>query len=188
MQIDETPIPGMIVVTPKRFGDHRGFFETTWIKRDLAAAGLPEDFVQDNRSLSAEVGTLRGLHFQVPPDGQGKLVRCGRGAVFDVGVDLRVGSPTYGRWYGEELTEENGKMLWVPRGFAHGFVTRAPSSEICYKCDGYYAPSAEGALRFDDPDLAIDWGVDSDAAVLSAKDAAAGSFADFQSPFDYEGT
>lgn len=174
------------MLTPKRFEDARGFFAETYSARALAEQGITEQFVQDNHSLSAQAGTVRGLHFQVTPHAQAKLVRCGRGALFDVAVDIRKGSPTYGRWFGAELSFENGRQLFIPAGFAHGFVTRAPDTEIVYKCSDYYAPETEGALRFDDPDIGIDWGLDSAQPILSEKDAAAGLFVDFDSPFTFE--
>ncbi|NHX27277.1 dTDP-4-dehydrorhamnose 3,5-epimerase, partial [Escherichia coli] len=124
MTVEETPLPGVMLLTPRRFGDARGYFAETWNARRMAAVGLDLNFVQDNHSLSAAVGTVRGMHFQAPPHAQGKLVRCGRGALYDVVVDIRKGSPTYGQWFGAELSAENGKQLWVPAGFAHGFVTR----------------------------------------------------------------
>ena len=145
MQIEKTTLPGVLVLTPKRFGDARGFFSESWNRRTLADHGITLDFVQDNHSVSAAPGTLRGLHFQSPPHAQDKLVRCGRGALFDVAVDIRRGSPTYGQWAGVELTAGNGRQLLVPRGFLHGFVTRQPDTEICYKCTDYYAPSQSGA-------------------------------------------
>jgi dTDP-4-dehydrorhamnose 3,5-epimerase len=187
MQIDETGLPGLVVITPPRFGDVRGFFAETYSKAKLADAGITTEFVQDNHSLSAQVGTVRGLHFQKPPKAQAKLVRCGRGVLFDVAVDIRKGSPTYGKWFGVELSFENGKQLLVPAGFAHGFVTRAPDTEIIYKCSDFYAPETEGALRYDDPAIGIDWAMGDVEPILSAKDAAAGSLADFDSPFVYEG-
>lgn len=186
MQIDETGIPGLLVLTPARFGDARGFFSETWNRTRLAEAGIDIDFVQDNHSLSATLGTVRGLHFQAPPRAQAKLVRCGRGALFDVAVDIRKGSPTYGKSFGVELTFENGKQLLIPAGFAHGFATRAPDTEIVYKCSDTYAPETEGALRFDDPDLGIDWALGDTPPILSDKDAAAGEFAGFNSPFVFE--
>jgi dTDP-4-dehydrorhamnose 3,5-epimerase len=186
MLVEKTPIPDLLVVTPKRFGDARGFFAETWNKDVMADRGISLEFVQDNHSLSAEVGTLRGLHFQAPPRAQDKLVRCGQGSLFDVAVDIRKGSPTFGKWFGIELSAENGKQLLVPCGFAHGFVTRAPNTEICYKCSDTYAPDTEGAIRFDDPDLAIDWGVDPNSAILSDKDAAAPKLADIATPFEFE--
>lgn len=150
--------------------------------------GLQIDFVQDNHSLSRDVATIRGLHFQAPPHAQGKLVRCGRGTLFDVAVDVRKGSPTYGQWLGEELSFDNGKQLWIPAGFLHGFVTREPDTEIIYKCTDHYAPECDGAVRWDS--CGIDWGIDWDTAgapVLSEKDAAAPALAEFVSPFTYEG-
>jgi len=186
MKIEQTGIPGLVILTPARFGDARGFFSETWNRARLSEHGIEVDFVQDNHSLSASVGTVRGLHFQAPPHAQAKLVRCGRGALFDVAVDIRKGSPTYGRWFGIELTFENGKQLMIPAGFAHGFSTRAPDTEIIYKCSDTYAPETEGALRYDDPDIGIDWGLGETQAILSDKDAAAGAFAGFESPFVYE--
>ncbi|MBF9048135.1 dTDP-4-dehydrorhamnose 3,5-epimerase [Rhodobacterales bacterium LSUCC0031] len=187
MLVEETGLPGLWVITPPRFGDHRGFFAETYSREKLAAHGVTKDFVQDNHSLSAQVGTVRGLHFQAPPRAQAKLVRCGRGVLFDVAVDIRRGSPSYGKWFGIELSFENGKQLLIPAGFAHGFVTRAPDTEIIYKCSDIYAPETEGALAWNDPDLAIDWGLGDTAPLLSAKDAVAGPFAGFDSPFTYEG-
>jgi len=184
MQIDPTPIPGLLVLTPRRFGDARGFFSESWNRKTLEGQGIALDFVQDNHSLSGQVGTIRGLHYQAPPHAQDKLVRCGRGALFDVAVDIRRGSPTYGQWFGLELSAENGKQLLVPKGFLHGFVTRAPETEICYKCTDYYAPDCDGAVRWDS--CGIDWALPADP-VLSDKDAAAIPFAEFESPFIWEG-
>ena len=150
----------------------------------MAQVGLNIDFVQDNHSLSRDVGTIRGLHFQSPPHAQGKLVRCGRGCLLDVAVDIRKGSPTYGQWVGQELSYENGKQLWIPAGFLHGFVTREPDTEIIYKCTDYYAPDCDGAVRWDS--CGIDWRFDGDP-VLSDKDEAAPALANFDSPFVYEG-
>ena len=185
MQVETTPIDGLLVLTPRRFGDARGFFSESWNQRTLAEHGINLDFVQDNHSLSAQANTVRGLHFQSPPHAQDKLVRCGRGALFDVAVDARKGSPTYGYWFGIELTAENGKQLLVPKGFLHGFATREPATEILYKCTDYYAPDCDGAVRFDDPGLGIDWGLSGDP-ILSDKDAAAPLFADIDSPFIWE--
>lgn len=184
LDIQKTAIPDVLVLTPRRFGDARGFFSESWNSARMAEAGLAFDFVQDNHSLSAQVGTIRGLHFQSPPHAQDKLVRCGRGALFDVAVDIRKGSPTYGHWVGEELSFENGKQLLVPAGFLHGFLTRAPDTEILYKCTDYYAPDCDGAVRWDS--CGIDWGFDG-TPVLSDKDAAAPALADFDSPFTFEG-
>jgi dTDP-4-dehydrorhamnose 3,5-epimerase len=184
VHFEETEIPGVIILTPRRYGDSRGVFSETWSRKVLAEHGLDYDFVQDNRSLSSSVNTVRGLHFQAPPHSQAKLVRCGRGCLFDVAVDIRRGSPTYGRWVGVELSVDNGKQLIIPAGFLHGFATRAPETEIVYKCTDYYAPSADGAVRFDCPDIGIDWGL-TGAPILSDKDAAAPALADFNSPFSY---
>jgi dTDP-4-dehydrorhamnose 3,5-epimerase len=188
MHIEQTSLPGVVIITPARHGDPRGFFSESWNRRRMEEAGIAIDFVQDNHSLSEQVGTVRGLHFQSPPHAQAKLVRCGRGALFDVAVDIRRGSPTYGQWVGVELTFESGRQLLIPEGFLHGFVTRAPMTEIIYKCSDYYAPDCDGAVRFDDPEIGIDWGIDPASAVLSAKDAKAPLLRDFVSPFDYEAT
>ncbi|WP_420861690.1 dTDP-4-dehydrorhamnose 3,5-epimerase [Algirhabdus cladophorae] len=187
MKVEQTQLSGVFILTPNRFGDARGFFSESYSKRVMADAGFDYDFVQDNHSVSAQIGTVRGLHFQSPPHAQDKLVRCGQGALFDVAVDIRKGSPTYGKWVGAELTAENGKQLMVPAGFLHGFSTRAPNTEIIYKCTDYYAPECDGAVRFDCPDIGIDWGLNGVDAVLSAKDAAAPTLADFDSPFVFEG-
>lgn len=187
MQIEKTALSGVVILTPKRFGDDRGFFSEVWNRAVLNSHGIDMDFVQDNHSLSRPTGTVRGLHYQSPPHAQDKLVRCGAGVVFDVAVDVRRGSPTYGHWVGVELSAENGRQLLIPKGFLHGFVTRAPNSELLYKCSDVYAPDCDGAVRFDDPGLGIDWGIDPAAAVLSDKDRRAQGFADFDSPFTYEG-
>jgi len=184
MLIEDTPLSGVKILTPKRFGDARGFFSESWNKQLLADHGITLEFVQDNHSLSAQVGTVRGLHFQSPPHAQDKLVRCGQGALFDVAVDIRKGSPTYGEWFGIELSAENGKQLLVPKGFLHGFITRAPNTEIIYKCTDYYAPDCDGAVHWDS--CGIDWDHDG-AALLSDKDVAAPVLADFDSPFVWEG-
>lgn len=176
MEIVPLAIPDVLLVKPRRFGDDRGWFEETWNARRFADAGLDIAFVQDNQSLSVSAGTVRGLHFQRPPHAQGKLVRAVRGAILDVAVDLRKGSPTFGRSVAAELTEENGHQLWVPRGFAHGFCTRSPDTAVCYKVDGFYDRESEGGIRFDDPDLAIDWGIAPHEAVLSEKDRALPAF------------
>ncbi|WP_377194743.1 dTDP-4-dehydrorhamnose 3,5-epimerase [Ruegeria meonggei] len=184
MQIEDTALPGVLILTPRRFGDARGFFSESWNRKTLEAHGISLEFVQDNHSVSAGVGTLRGLHFQSPPHAQDKLVRCGRGTLFDVVVDIRKGSLTYGQWVGVDLTAENGKQLLVPKGFLHGFVTREPDTEICYKCTDYYAPDCDGAVRWDS--CGIDWGL-TGAPVLSDKDKAAPALVDFDSPFVWEG-
>ena len=170
------------LIIPQRFGDQRGFFAETYSRQKYAGMGVDVEFVQDNHSLSHDVETLRGLHFQMPPHAQGKLVRCGSGAIFDVSVDIRRGSPTYGQWVGYELSAENGHQLYVPIGFAHGFVALVPDSEIVYKCSDYYAPETEGALRWDDPDIGIEWPLKG-TPILSEKDAIAPLLNDFESPF-----
>ena len=147
----------LLLLSPKRHSDERGYFAETYSREKYSEFGVYEEFVQDNHSFSPEVGTIRGLHFQAPPHAQAKLVRCGRGAIFDVAVDMRRGSPTYGQWEGHELTAENGHQLFVPIGFAHGFVTLEPNSEIVYKCSDYYAPESEGAVLWNDPEIGIEW-------------------------------
>lgn len=182
MNVEQTSLPGVVILTPARFGDARGFFSESWNKTRMAEAGLDIDFVQDNHSMSAQVGTVRGLHFQAPPHAQGKLVRCGRGALYDVAVDIRRGSPTYGQHFGIELSFENGKQLWVPGGFAHGFVTLQPDTEIVYKCTNFYNAEADGGVRWDS--CGIDWPL-SGEPTLSDKDTAAPALADFDTPFDW---
>lgn len=185
MNIHKSDVAGILLITPARFGDHRGFFAETYSRRAYADLGIDMDFVQDNHSLSAQAGTVRGLHFQSPPHAQAKLVRCGRGAIFDVAVDIRKGSPTYGHWAGYTLSAKNGAQLFVPAGFAHGFATLEPESEIVYKCSDYYAPESEGAVRWDDPAIGIDWPL-SGKAILSGKDTDAPLLADLESPFTWE--
>ena len=182
MIVHETILPGVLILEPARHGDSRGFFSESWNRKRLADAGLHIDFVQDNHSLSEETGTLRGLHFQAPPHAQAKLVRCGRGSLVDVAVDIRKGSPTYGQWVAEELSFENGRQLLVPDGFLHGFVTREPMTEIVYKCSDYYNASADGAVYWDS--CGIDWNL-RDTPILSEKDKNAPALADFQSPFQW---
>ena len=175
------------VIAPRRFEDERGFFCETWNKKFLLAEGIDSEFVQDNLSMSREIGTVRGLHCQRPPQAQAKLVRCARGRLFDVAVDVRKGSPDFGRWVAEELSFENGRQLFIPAGFLHGFITLEPDTEIMYKCSDFYAPDSDISVRFDDPDIAIDWPINTQNAILSSKDAVAVSWAEFDSPFIYEG-
>ncbi len=184
MQIDKTDLADVWVLTPPRFGDDRGWFSETWNGPRMASLGVTIDFVQDNHSMSAQVGTLRGLHYQSSPHAQDKLVRCTKGAIFDVAVDFRRGSPSFGKWVGLELTPENRCQLLVPKGFLHGFVTRAPDTEVQYKCSDIYAPDCDGAVRWDDPTIGIDWGL-TGTPVLSGKDAAAPLFGDVASPFEW---
>lgn len=186
MDISRTGIAGVVVLTPRRFGDARGFFAETWNRRVLEGLGIDVDFVQDNHSLSERAGTLRGLHCQAPPAAQDKLVRCGRGALFDVAVDVRPGSPTYGRWTGVELSAENGRQLFVPKGCLHGFVTLRDATEVVYKCSDYYDPGRDRAVRWDDPDINIDWPLDG-APILSDKDRAAPLLTEWDNPFGAAG-
>jgi len=176
------------LLAPRRFGDDRGWFCEVYNEKAFAEAGVDVRFVQDNHSLSRPVGVLRGLHFQTPPFGQDKLVRCVAGAIFDVAVDVRKGSPTYGRWVGAELSAENGRQLFIPIGFAHGFVTLTPNTEVTYKCSHFYAPAHDGGLRWDDPDLGVAWPLPPGAApTLSPKDEKLPLLRDFDSPFVYDG-
>lgn len=180
-----TAIPDVIMLTPRRFGDGRGWFTETYSTRSFAQALGEIVFVQDNQAFSAARGTLRGLHFQRPPQAQAKLVRVLKGSIFDVTVDLRAGSPTYGRWVGVALTAERGEQLFVPHGFAHGYCTLEPETEVAYKVDGFYAPDCDAGLAWDDPTLAIDWPISPHEAILSDKDRTLPAFKDFVSPFTY---
>lgn len=177
MDLLKTKLEGVYILIPKVFGDHRGFFMESWSRRTMEEAGLFYDFVQDNHSLSTVKGTLRGIHFQKGDKAQAKLVRCVRGAVLDVAVDLRHDSPTYKQWIGVELSEENKKQLLIPRGFGHGFVTLTDHVEFLYKADNYYAPEADGGIRWNDPDIGIDWGIEN--PVLSEKDKKNPLFKDY---------
>lgn len=169
MDFFKAPLDGLIVFTPRVFADNRGYFFESYNKRVWKEAGISVDFVQDNESYSAQ-NTLRGLHFQKPPFTQAKLVRVLEGAVWDVAVDLRKNSPTFGQWYGIELSAENKKQFFIPHGFAHGFSVLTPTAKFAYKCDNFYNKESEGAVRFDDPDLAVDWKINLSKAVLSDKD------------------
>ena len=186
MEIHE-PIPGLKVITPDRHGDHRGFFSEVWNQRGFSELGVDIAFVQDNISFSAQAGTVRGLHYQSPPHAQVKLVRCGRGRLFDVAVDIRKGSPTFGNWFGIELSFENARQLLVPAGFLHGFMTCEADTEISYKCSDYYAPEAEGTIRWDDPEIGIEWPL-SGTPILSGRDAEAAPLASLDSPFLWQGS
>jgi dTDP-4-dehydrorhamnose 3,5-epimerase len=176
-------IPDVILVKPARFGDARGYFMETYRASWLAELSVAVDFVQDNQAMSLDRGTVRGLHYQKPPGAQAKLIRVIKGVIFDVAVDLRPGSDSYGRWVGTTLTAETGEQLFVPRGFAHGYCTLEAGTEVSYKCDDYYAPEHEAGIHFADPALAIDWPVAAHEAVLSAKDRALPAFRDLVSPF-----
>lgn len=183
MKIEDTAIADVKRITPRRFGDDRGWFSETWNAAAMAEAGLVFDFVQDNHSMSAEVGTLRGLHYQAPPFAQTKLVRVARGRVLDVAVDVRIGSPTYLAHVAVELSAEQGEQLLVPRGCLHGFLTLEPFTEVLYKVDAPYDAASDGSVRFDDPQIAVDWGMNEDALILSEKDKAASFLADWSNPF-----
>ena len=180
MEIIKTKIDGVVIVEPKVFGDHRGFFMESWSKRTFEEAGLYYDFVQDNHSSSTVKGTLRGIHFQRGDKAQAKLVRCARGAVLDVAVDLREGSATYGQWYGVLLSAENKKQFFIPKNFAHGFVVLSDTAEFAYKCTDFYHPNDEGGLAYNDPDIGVEWpipeGMD---LILSDKDQKWGSFKEY---------
>ena len=168
MKITKTKLDGVVIIEPDVFGDKRGFFMESWNKKKMSELGLEYDFVQDNHSKSTVKGTLRGIHFQKGDKAQAKLVRCVKGAVLDVAVDLRKNSPTFKQWVGVELSAENKKQLLIPRGFGHGFVTLTDDVEFLYKADNYYAPEAEGGIRWNDPDIGVVWGVEN--PILSEKD------------------
>jgi len=187
MDVRHLGLPGLLLLRPRRFADGRGHFVETYNEQTLAGVGITARFVQDNQSYSRNSGTIRGLHFQVPPAAQAKLVRVVRGSVYDVALDVRAGSPAYGRWEGTRLTADEGEQLFVPRGFAHGFCTLEPDTVVAYKVDAFYAAASDSGLIWNDPMLAIDWPVRSDQAVLSDKDLRLGRFDGFESPFRYEG-
>jgi len=170
LKVMKTKLTDVLIVEPAVFGDHRGFFTESYAQADFKAAGIDHDFIQDNHSLSAEAGVLRGLHFQKGEAAQTKLIRVVSGAVLDLIVDIRKGSPSYGQWEGYILSESNHRQLLVPKGFAHGFVTLTPNVNFLYKCDNYYNAQADAGIAFDDPDLAIDWPIAKAQAILSDKD------------------
>ena len=178
-KVTKLPLPGLLLIEPQVFGDKRGYFKESFRAEAFANAGIPP-FVQENESFSRR-GVLRGLHFQAPPNDQGKLVRCVFGEVFDVAVDIRTGSPTYGQWYGVELSAKNHLMLYVPPGFAHGFCTLSEEALFCYRQTEYYAPHAEGSVLFDDPQLGIKWPITN--PLVSEKDKNAAPLAELKSPF-----
>lgn len=183
--IADTAIPAVKLIEPKRFGDHRGFFSETYSRAAFLMAGIDLDFVQDNHSLSLEVGTLRGLHFQAPPFAQDKLIRCTRGRILDVAVDIRRGSPSFGAHVAVELSEENWRQALVPKGFAHGFITLEASSEVLYKVTAPYSAAHDFGLAFNDPALCIDWSAPAGGPVLSEKDRRHPLLADLPAYFDY---
>lgn len=170
MDVQPLMIPDVRLLKPTKFADDRGFFSETYNKRQLGVAGITGEFVQDNHSLSRAKGVVRGLHFQTPPYAQDKLVRVVKGSIFDVAVDIRIGSPTYGRHVTAILSAENWHQLWVPKGFAHGFCTLEPETEVIYKVTAYYSQECDKGLAWDDPALGIEWPVTDDAALLSEKD------------------
>ena len=184
MQVEHLNIPDVMLLSPGKHGDRRGFFSETYNRKALAVIGIDIDFVQDNHSYSADKGTVRGLHFQTPPFAQDKLVRVARGSVFDIAVDLRQGSPTYGRHVGAVLSAEAWNQVLVPIGFAHGFMTLEPDTEVIYKVSNYYAPDHDKGLLWNDPALGINWPIADDEAVLSQKDRKQPRLAELVTPFD----
>jgi dTDP-4-dehydrorhamnose 3,5-epimerase len=186
MQIERLAIEGILVLVPTRRSDQRGFFSETYRSDLLAADGLRANFVQDNHVYSAERGVLRGLHFQVPPHAQGKLVRCTRGAILDVVVDVRKDSPTWAQYASIELSAENWKQLWVPPGFAHGYVTLDPNCEVIYKVTDYWAPDCERGVVWNDPDLGIDWRVSESELILTERDRGYPSLREIDPVFHYD--
>ncbi len=184
MKVVKTDLDGVFIVEPQVFGDNRGWFMETYTKSKLDPQGINIDFVQDNQSLSAQKGTLRGLHFQMNPKAQSKLLRCTRGRILDVAVDIRKGSPQYTKWVGVELSAENKKQLFIPKGFAHGFLTLTDDVEVQYKVDEYYAPDCDRSIRFDDPTIGVKWG--DIKPVLSQKDLSAPLLKDSDCNFVYK--
>ena len=182
INVIKTDIEGVVIIEPKVFGDVRGYFFESWSQKDFDATVRPIKFVQDNESMST-YGVMRGLHFQRPPFTQSKLVRCVKGAVLDVAVDIRKGSPTYGKHVAVELTEDNHRQFFVPRGFAHGFAVLSETAVFQYKCDNFYAPQADGGISILDNTLDIDWRIPTDKAILSEKDTKHACLKDFDSPF-----
>ncbi|MGZ0874778.1 dTDP-4-dehydrorhamnose 3,5-epimerase [Priestia megaterium] len=185
MKISNTTLEGVVVIEPKVFGDHRGWFMETYNEKELLNYGVDVKFIQDNQSFSATKGTLRGLHYQLNPKSQTKLVRCTKGAIYDVAVDIRVGSPTFGKWFGIELTDENKKQLLVPKGFAHGFLTLSEDVEVQYKVDELYSPEHDRGIIWNDPSIGIEWPM-SITPVLSTKDEKAPLLKEAENNFKYE--
>jgi dTDP-4-dehydrorhamnose 3,5-epimerase len=187
MDVENLSISGLVLMRPRRFSDARGYFIETYNEKSFSSAGISARFVQDNQSFSIKRCTVRGLHFQLPPAAQAKLVRVLQGSVYDVAVDLRRGSPTYGRWVGATLSAEMGEQLFLPRGFAHAFCTLEPNTMVAYKVDEFYTPESDSGLIWNDPTLAVEWPIEARDVVLSDKDQKLGRFADFVSPFPYHG-
>lgn len=171
MKVTETSLKDVYVIEPQVFGDARGWFMESWSEKKLKEYGIDNEWVQDNHSYSAQKGVLRGLHYQLNPCCQAKIVRCTRGEIWDIAVDIRKGSPQYGKWVGVKLTGENKKQLYIPRGFAHGFITLSDDVEVQYKADNYYAPECDGNIRWDDPEIGVEWPME--PTILSDKDAKA---------------
>ncbi len=186
VEIQSLTIPEVKFMIPKVHRDGRGFFSELYSRRNLASAGIPDEFVQDNLAFSQKAGTLRGLHFQAPPHAQGKLLRVTRGSIFDVAVDIRVGSPTFGRYVSATLDAESWKQIWIPAGFAHGYCTLEPDTEIFYKVTDYYAPDCDLGTRWDDPSLGIQWPIDRSDIIVSDKDRNQPPFRDLAPAFRYE--
>ena len=187
MLVSKTELPDVLIIEPKRFGDSRGFFSEVFNEKIISEHIGPLKFVQDNHSLSQKKGTLRGIHFQSPPFAQDKLIRCVSGSILDIAVDLRRGSPTFGESVGVEISAENWRQLFVPKGFGHAFLTLTPDTEVIYKVTDYYAPDYDGGIIWNDTDLEIAWGLGSHEAVeLSAKDMLLPKLADFDTPFIYD--
>jgi|TARA_A100001391_G_scaffold138585_1_gene96941 dTDP-4-dehydrorhamnose 3,5-epimerase len=184
LDIKTTSLSDVLILYPRRFGDDRGWFCETWNEKRMSEHGLDFGFVQDNHSFSADVGTLRGLHYQAPPRAQDKLVRCSQGAIRDVVVDARLGSPTFGEWVTIDISAKDGRQILVPKGFLHGFVTTAPNTEVQYKVTDFYDADCDGSVAWDSLD--IDWKLDGSEPILSDKDTAAPTFSDWVSPFHYE--
>lgn len=187
MIYEKLSIPGLVLFKPKRLDDERGYFEESF-RQSIMNEAIDKDigFVQDNQSFSKKAGTLRGLHFQTPPHAQGKLVRCSQGAITDIALDVRRGSPSFGQYEAAQLSAENGHQLWMPAGFLHGFITRKDNTVVQYKCTDYYTAQCDKVIRWDDPGLAIDWGLGDRSPILSEKDKSAPTFASFISPFTYQ--
>ena len=185
MEVIKTAIDGVVIIEPKVFKDQRGYFFESFSQREFEAKVRKVNFVQDNESMSS-YGVMRGLHFQRPPYTQSKLVRCVKGKVLDVAVDIRKGSPTYGQHVAVELSEDNHRQFFVPRGFAHGFAVLSDTAVFQYKCDNFYAPQADGGISIKDDSLGIDWKIPTDMAILSEKDTLQSCLKDFDSPFSYD--
>ena len=183
LAVERLDIEGLLLLRPQKFADARGYFTETYNARGFRDAGVFSVFVQDNEAFSSRAGTIRGLHFQVPPAPQAKLIRVLSGSIFDVAVDLRRDRPTYGRWRGVTLSKEENAQFFVPRGFAHGYCTLEPNTKVAYKVDEFYAPACDAGLRWDDPDIGVEWPISPAGAIISDKDANLPSFKSFVSPF-----